>query len=125
MNVDPKQADQNIRDTLVLPAGSGKAVRVAVMTEDVAAAKDAGADMAGTDDLLAQFEKGQMDFDVLVSTPQLMPKLGKYARVLGPAALCQTPRAVQLLTISPRPYPKPRPAAWNTAWTAPASCTWA
>lgn len=91
--VDPKQADQNIRDNLVLPAGSGKKVRIAVLTDDAASAKDAGADIAGTDDLLAKFDKGELDFDVLVATPQLMPKLGKYARVLGPKGLMPNPKS--------------------------------
>jgi large subunit ribosomal protein L1 len=93
LNVDPRQADQNIRDNLVLPAGTGKQVRIAVLTDDAKAAKDAGADLAGTDDLLAAFDKGQTDFDVLIATPQLMPKLGKYARVLGPRGLMPNPKS--------------------------------
>ncbi|MGH7194642.1 MAG: 50S ribosomal protein L1, partial [Candidatus Saccharimonadales bacterium] len=87
LNVDPRQADQNIRDNLVLPAGTGKAVRIAVLTDDAATAKKAGADLAGTDELLAMLEKGRTDFDVLIATPAMMPKLGKYARVLGPRGL--------------------------------------
>lgn len=98
LNVDPRQADQNIRDNLVLPAGSGKKMRIAVLTEDAAAAKAAGADLAGTDDLLALFDKGQTDFDVLVATPQLMPKLGKYARVLGPRGLMPNPKSGTVTT---------------------------
>ncbi len=93
LNVDPRQADQNIRDNLVLPAGSGKKVRVAVLSDDAAAAKKAGADIAGTDDLLAELDKGRMDFDVLVATPALMPKLGKYARALGPRGLMPNPKS--------------------------------
>lgn len=98
LNVDPRQADQNIRDNLVLPAGSGKTVRIAVLTDDAAAAKKAGADIAGTDDLLAALDKGQMDFDVLIATPALMPKLGKYARALGPRGLMPNPKSGTVTT---------------------------
>lgn len=95
LSVDPKQADQNIRETIVLPQGTGKTVRVAVFGEadDVAAAKKAGADVAGTDEFLQQLDKGAIDFDVLVATPAVMPKLGKYARVLGPKGLMPNPKS--------------------------------
>lgn len=95
LNVDPKQADQNIRETLVLPAGTGKTIRVAVFgdVDDVAAAKKAGADIAGSDDFLAQLDKGVIDFDVLIATPTVMAKLGKYARVLGPKGLMPNPKS--------------------------------
>ncbi len=95
LGVDPRQADQNVRDTLVLPHGTGKSVRVAVLAEadDIAAAKKAGADLAGNDDLLKQLEKGSVDFDTLIATPTLMPKLGKYARLLGPKGLMPNPKS--------------------------------
>jgi len=95
LNVDPKQADQNIRDILVLPHGTGKTVRVAVLAdvEDAAKAKKAGADIAGMDDLLKDIEKGVINFDTLVATPAMMPKLGKYARVLGPKGLMPNPKS--------------------------------
>lgn len=95
LGVDPKQADQNIRETLVLPAGTGKTVRVAVFGEedDVAAAKKAGADVAGAEEFLQQLDKGVIDFDVLVATPAVMAKLGKYARVLGPKGLMPNPKS--------------------------------
>lgn len=93
LGVDPRQAEQNIRDTLVLPAGTGKAVRVAVLTEDAAGAKSAGADTAGSDDLLAELDKGAINFDILIATPNLMPKLGKYARTLGPRGLMPNPKS--------------------------------
>lgn len=93
LSVDPKQADQNVRDTLVLPAGTGKSVKIAVFSEDAAAAKKAGADIAGTDEILAMLEKGGADFDILIATPQLMPQLGKYARVLGPRGLMPNPKS--------------------------------
>lgn len=95
LGVDPRQADQNIRTTLVFPNGSGKAVRVAVFAPlDVCkAAKAAGADIAEDEEFLKQLEKGELNFDVLISTPQYMPKLGKFARVLGPKGLMPNPKA--------------------------------
>ncbi len=95
LGVDPRQADQNIRTTIVLPNGNGKSVRVAVFAPlDVCkAAKAAGADIAEDEEFLKQLEKGVIDFDVLISTPQYMPKLGKYARLLGPKGLMPNPKA--------------------------------
>lgn len=100
LGVDPRQADQNIRTTLVLPNGNGKTVRVAVFAPlDVAkAAKEAGADIAEDEEFLKQLDKGVIDFDVLISTPQYMPKLGKYARVLGPKGLMPNPKAGTVTT---------------------------
>lgn len=93
LGVDPRHADQNIRDNLVLPAGTGKTVRIAVLTEDVATATKAGADIAGTDELFKQLDKGVINFDVLIATPALMGKLGKYARTLGPRGLMPNPKS--------------------------------
>lgn len=95
LNVDPKQADQNIRDTVALPSGTGKTLRIAVFAtpEGVAAAKKAGADIAGEDEFLQQLDKGVIDFDVLIATPANMPKLGKYARILGPKGLMPNPKS--------------------------------
>lgn len=95
LNVDPKQADQNIRGQLVLPAGTGKTVRIAVFAEgaDAESAKKAGADIAGADELLEQLDKNQVNFDLLISTPALMAKLGKYARLLGPKGLMPNPKS--------------------------------
>lgn len=95
LGVDPKYADQNIRENIVLPAGTGRSVKVAVFGEadDVAAAKKAGADIAGAEEFLQQLEKGIIDFDVLVATPAVMPKLGKYARLLGPKGLMPNPKS--------------------------------
>lgn len=95
LGVDPRQADQNIRTTIVLPNGNGKTVRVAVFAPlDVCkAAKEAGADIAEDEEFLKQLEKGVIDFDVLISTPAYMPKLGKYARLLGPKGLMPNPKA--------------------------------
>ena len=95
LGVDPRQADQNIRTTLVLPNGNGKTVRVAVFAPlDVCkAAKTAGADIAEDEEFLKQLEKGTINFDILISTPQYMPKLGKFARLLGPKGLMPNPKA--------------------------------
>lgn len=100
LGVDPRQADQNLRDTIILPAGTGKTVRVAVFAdEDVAKeAKKAGADVAGNDDFLAQLDKGVIDFDVLIATPSVMARLSKYARVLGPKGLMPNPKSGTVTT---------------------------
>ena len=95
LGVDPRQADQNIRTTLVLPNGNGKTIRVAVFAPlDVCkAAKTVGADIAEDEEFLKQLEKGTINFDVLIATPQYMPKLGKFARLLGPKGLMPNPKA--------------------------------
>lgn len=95
LGVNPRQADENIRATVSLPHGTGKTIRVAVFapSDQHEAAKKAGADVVGEDDFLQQLDKEQIDFDVLISTPQLMPKLGKYARVLGPRGLMPNPKS--------------------------------
>ena len=93
LSVDPRQADQNIRDNLVLPFGTGRSVRIAVLTEDDAAAVKAGANIAGVDNVLADLEKGIMNFDILICTPALMARLGKYARTLGPRGLMPNPKS--------------------------------
>ena len=95
LGVDPRQADQNIRATVSLPNGTGKTIRVAVFAPEAehAAAKKAGADIVGDDDFLKQLDKEVLDFDTLVATPQYMPRLGKYARLLGPRGLMPNPKA--------------------------------
>lgn len=100
LGVDPRQADQNIRSTVSLPHGTGKTIRVAafVPAEDVEAAKKAGADIAGEEAVAKLLDKEQLDFDVLVATPQMMPKLGKYARALGPRGLMPNPKSGTVAT---------------------------
>lgn len=95
LGVDPKQADQNVRDTVVLPSGTGKSVRIAVFAEadKLAAAKKAGADIAAADEFLQQLDKEKIDFDILIATPSSMTKLGKYARLLGPKGLMPNPKS--------------------------------
>jgi len=95
LGVDPKTADQNIRGTVVLPAGSGKTVRVAVVADEDGAKKAAaaGADLTNSEDIFKALDKGEIKFDVLVATPQMMPTLGKYAKVLGPKGLMPNPKS--------------------------------
>jgi len=95
LNVDPRHADQNVRDTVILPAGTGKTIRVAVLAEveSVDAARKAGADLFGNDDIFAQLDKELFNFDVLIATPTIMPKLGKYAKTLGPKGLMPNPKS--------------------------------
>lgn len=100
LNVDPRQADQNIRATVSLPHGTGKTIRVAVFAPeaDHKAAQEAGADVVGDETFLAQLDKELLDFDILVATPQYMPKLGKYARLLGPRGLMPNPKSGTVAT---------------------------
>ena len=100
LGVDPRQADQNIRSTVVLPNGNGKTVRVAVFAplDEAKKAAAAGADIAADEDFLKQLDKGVINFDVLISTPAYMPKLGKYARTLGPKGLMPNPKAGTVTT---------------------------
>lgn len=95
LGVDPRQADQNVRATVSLPNGTGKTIRVAVFAPEAehAAAKKAGADVVGDEDFLKQLDKEDLNFDILIATPQYMPKLGKYARLLGPRGLMPNPKS--------------------------------
>lgn len=100
LGVDPRQADQNIRATVSLPNGSGKTVRVAVFAPESehAAAKKAGADVVGDETFIKQMENEELNFDILVATPQYMPKLGKFARLLGPRGLMPNPKSGTVAT---------------------------
>lgn len=94
LNVDPRHADQMVRGSVVLPAGTGKKVRVAVIAKDAKAdeAKAAGADIVGSDDLIEDIQNGKMDFNVLIATPNLMGLVGKVGRILGPKGLMPNPK---------------------------------
>jgi large subunit ribosomal protein L1 len=94
LGVDPRKADQIVRGTVALPSGTGKDVRVAVFAAGEAAteAREAGADIVGSDDLAAQIEGGMLDFDVAIATPDLMPLVGRLGRVLGPRGLMPNPK---------------------------------
>lgn len=94
LNIDPRQADQNLRGAIVLPNGTGKTQKVLVIAEGDKAeeAKNAGADFVGSDDMLDQIKNGWLGFDVIVATPNMMAKLGKFGRLLGPKGLMPNPK---------------------------------
>ncbi len=94
LGVDPRKAEQMVRGTVALPSGTGTDVRIAVFAAGDAAnaAREAGADFVGADDLVAQVEGGMMDFDVAIATPDLMPQVGKLGRALGPRGLMPNPK---------------------------------
>lgn len=100
LGVDTRKADQNIRGSIALPHGTGKTVRVAVFAEgeQARAAEEAGADIVGSDDLVAQIQAGNIDFDAAIATPPMMAKVGRLGKILGPRGLMPNPK---LGTVTP------------------------
>ena len=95
LNIDPKYANQQLRTSLVLPNGTGKELKIAVFTEteNIQEVLKMGATIAGSDDLIEDIGNGKLEFDLLITTPQLMPKLAKLGRVLGPKGLMPSPKS--------------------------------
>lgn len=100
LGLDPRKTEQSVRGTVSMPSGTGKSVRIAVFAAGEAAkqAREAGADIVGSDDLAAEIEKGKMDFDIAIATPDMMPLVGKLGRALGPRGLMPNPKTGTVTT---------------------------
>jgi len=122
LNVDPRQADQNVRGTVVMPNGTGKVARVLVLAkgEKEREAREAGADFVGGDDLIKKIqEENWLDFDRVIATPDVMGAVGRIGKILGPRGLMPNPKVGRSPSMSPKPSRKLRPERSTIGWTKP------
>ncbi len=125
LGIDPRKSDQVVRGSSVLPNGTGKTVRVAVFAqgEQAEAAKSAGADIVGFEDLAEQVKGGMMDFDVVIAAPDAMRVVGALGQVLGPRGLMPNPKVGTSHPMLQKLSPMLRAGRYVTALIKPASCT--
>ena len=125
LGIDPRKSDQAVRGAVVMPEGTGKTVRVAVFTQgaNADAAREAGADIVGFDDLAAKVKAGELDFDVVIASPDAMRVVGQLGQILGPRGLMPNPRSARSRRTLLRPSRTPRPVRSSSAPTRLVSST--
>ena len=125
LGVDPRHADQMVRGVVNLPNGTGRSVRVAVFARNEKAeeARAAGADIVGAEDLVENVQKGEINFDRCIATPDMMPLVGRLGKVLGPRGMMPNPKVGTVTPTSPPPSRRPRAARSSSGSRRPASFT--